>query len=216
MSNYNVVFGTRRVTRAAGGFQKFPDNAVVTVEGQAEKGKNRRLLFNKNSMETLNLTDGASQELVLVFIESDENGNRRLLIANTAGSDIDSGIQTYSTSKSRTASYKESKEKGKSVTGKALLEEIADFLSMDSASEHEYYINPFNTPEGFPSTGLSLFEFVNVNGAHSANGDITEKEEEKEEETNNLQSEPIDEQDAGVIDLDDESNSAQPGMTERF
>lgn len=163
---FKVAFGTRKVARATGGFTKH-EGPVVTVEGAPEKGKNRRMLFNKTSMDLMKLEEGENQEVVFVFIDSDENGKRRLLAANATGGDPEAFL-TYTTSKNK-SSFHDSKEKGKSITSKPLMEEVSSFLEIDSTIESEYNVVPYNAPEGFPDTGLALFELVNIAGGSLAN-----------------------------------------------
>lgn len=161
--NYNITFGTRKVARGAS-FQKYEDTAVVTVEGEKEAGKSRRMLFNRLAMDTLKMEEGVTQEILFGFVEQDEDGNRHLLIANVTGETVNDAV-TYTTSKNRIA-YDDTKEKGKGVTSKVLMKEISDFLETSLDTQHEYNLVPFQVD----NVDLNLFELVRVGHENTAQG----------------------------------------------
>jgi len=163
--SYNIVFGTRKTARAAGGYQKFED-AVVTIEASPEKGKNRRLLFNVSAMTMLGLEEGVAQKVMPAFLDCDENGDRKLFIANVSSAEIGETV-SYSTSKNK-AAYHDSKERGKAISSKALTTEIADFLELDGSVMAEYRLVPFAADE----SPVNLFEMINVNGKVPANQEV--------------------------------------------
>ncbi|MBE9490186.1 MAG: hypothetical protein IMY67_07845 [Bacteroidetes bacterium] len=164
---FNIVFGTRKVARSAS-FQKHENQAVITIEGQKESGKSRRMLFNKTAMDVLTLTEGVTQEVLFGFVEQDAEGNRHLLIANVTGYNNMADEVTYTTSKNRII-YDGSKEKGKGVASKVLMKEINNFLEVEVDVEHEYSIQAF-APAGMPDTGLNLFELIKLGTDKTVNG----------------------------------------------
>jgi hypothetical protein len=170
--DFNITFGTRRVTRT-GTFQKYSDQPVITVEGEKEAGKSRRMLFNKTAMDLMNLDEGSGQEILFGFVEQDEQGNRHLLIGNVTGVAGMSDEVTYTTSKNRIA-FDDTKEKGKGLSSKVLMKEINDFLEVDKVAQHEYDLVPFAQP-GMPEMGFPLFELVRVGTevTQTQNDDLT-------------------------------------------
>jgi len=157
--DFNITFGTRRVTRT-GAFQKYSDQPVITVEGEKEAGKSRRMLFNKTAMDLMNLDEGTGQEILFGFVEQDEQGNRHLLVGNVTGIAGMADEVTYTTSKNRIA-FEDSKEKGKGLSSKVLMKEINDFLEVEKTTQHEYNLVPFNKT-GMPEMGFPLFELLRV------------------------------------------------------
>lgn len=171
---YNIVFGTIKASRS-GAFQKYPEQAVVTLEGVKEANKSRRILFNRSAAELLNLQKGFNEDLIFGFLEADENGNRRLFIANTSDHPELSNEVTYRVSKNPVL-YDDGKERGKAISNKKLSEEIADFLEVDGDVEHEYRLEVFTGVE----TNLDLYEFVKIaDGTHHANTEATIVENEE-------------------------------------
>ena len=167
-----IKFGTVKETRN-GAYQKYADKPVMTVEGWKGAGRSRRVLFNRATETALKIEEGSIQEIILGFIEADENGNKRLLITNTDALDaIEEGTPTYSLSKNRVA-FEDSKEKGKSISSSRLHQEINNFLELDEVSTHEYELVAFENPGD-----IELYELVKVSdGTQSLNDELVVEEE---------------------------------------
>lgn len=157
MSMINITFGTiKKNLRDTASHIKYPNDAVVTVEGVKGENKTRRVLFNALAMEKLNIPAGASQNIIFGFVEADELGNRKLLIANADMLPNKEQTVVYNTSKNK-VSFEESKEKGKAIGNSRLHSEINAFLEIDEQISHEYKLEFFGTNEG-----LDLYEFKKI------------------------------------------------------
>lgn len=157
MTGINITFGTiKKSQRDTSGHVKYADKAVVTVEGVKGDNKTRRVLFNAKAMEVLNLPAGASQNIIFGFIEADELGNRRLLIANADMLENKAQTVVYNTSKNK-VSFEESKEKGKAIGNAGLHKELNTFLEINEMISHEYELKHFGINEG-----LDLYEFKKI------------------------------------------------------
>lgn len=171
---YNIVFGTIKAGRS-GAFQKYPEQAVVTLEGVKEANKSRRILFNNSAATLLNLQKGFNEELIFGFLEADENGHRRLFVANTSDHPELSDELTYRVSKNPVL-YEDGKERGKAISSKKLAEEVAEFLEVDGYVQHEYKLEAFD----LGGTNMELYEFVKIaDGTHHANTEATTVENEE-------------------------------------
>ncbi len=157
MTGINITFGTfKKSQRDTSSHVKYADKAVVTVEGVKGDNKSRRVLFNATAMEVLNIPAGASQNIIFGFVDADELGNRRLLIANADMLPNKEQTVVYNTSKNK-VSFEESKEKGKGISNSNLHKEINNFLEIDEMISHEYELEFFGTNEG-----LDLYEFKKI------------------------------------------------------
>jgi len=157
MTGINITFGTiKKSLRDTSSHVKYADKAVVTVEGIKGENKTRRVLFNATAMEKLNIPAGASQNIIFGFVEADQVGDRKLLIANADMLPNKEQTVVYNTSKNK-VSFEESKEKGKAIGNSSLHREINTFLEIDENVSHEYELHFFATNEG-----LDLYEFKKI------------------------------------------------------
>lgn len=144
MNNATIIFGTKRlgqtVTKEVA--EKYPDLAVITVEGVKEAKKSRRVLLNSKAAELLNLEIGEIQNLVFASVEMGEVESRQVLIAN-ADTLAEEPEVSYKTSKNKVA-YSDSKEKGKAITSSHVCNEIFTFLSKDDSANIEFQLNAFD------------------------------------------------------------------------
>ena len=147
-----IIFGTKRLgqTVAQATTEKYPDIAVITVEGVKGAKKSRRILMNTKAAELLNAEVGSIQELVFASVEMGEDKPNQVLIANAATIDNEVDV-TYKTSKNKVAYGEDSSEKGKAVTSSHACSEIFRFLGLDDSSNVEFQLNPF------PSDDLEAF-----------------------------------------------------------
>jgi len=136
----NIIFGTKRLGKVDGSheaYQKYDNKAVVTLEADRGKGRTRRILFNKTAMEQLNLDKGDVQYISFGTIDSDENGNRAIIIANVDMLVNIDDLTTYKTSKNAVA-FEDSKEKGKAISSASLTKDLITFLDLDENEGVEY------------------------------------------------------------------------------
>jgi hypothetical protein len=145
--NTTIIFGTKKLGQAqeAVSKEKYPNFAVVTVEGQKGAKKSRRILLNTKAADLLHCDLGETQRIVFASLETGTNNSKQVLIAN-AGL-IDSELQvTYKTSKNA-VSYTDSKEKGKAITSTHACNEIFSFLGMDDTQDIEFHLTSFESQE---------------------------------------------------------------------
>ncbi len=145
----NIIFGSKRlgqtVERAVN--EKYPNQAVVTVEGQKGAKKSRRILFNTKAAELLSLEAGSVQEIVFGSLETGDVTGRKVLVMNLSAVGQDAGEMTvYKTSKNK-VSYADSKEKGKAITSSHMCAEVFSFLSKDDQENVEFVLNVFGSDE---------------------------------------------------------------------
>ena len=143
----NIVFGTKKLglSPVKAPSEKYPDMAVVTVEGAKEAKKSRRILFNTKASELLNLESGSVQEIVFGFVEGVETP--QILAMNVAS--IEGGVEemvVYKTSKNK-VSFSDSSEKAKSITSSHMCGEIFNFLSIEDTSNAEFKLTAFDNDE---------------------------------------------------------------------
>jgi len=149
----NIIFGTKRLgqTAAAASSAKYPDLAVVTVEGTKEAKKSRRILFNKTAAAMLGFQTGETQQSVFGSLIGDSSN--RLLITNISSDPENAGeMTTYKTSKNN-VSYDGTSEKGKAITSSFMCNEISGFLGLDNKTTEFQLV-------GFDSDQVEAFEFV--------------------------------------------------------
>ena len=149
----NIIFGTKRLgqTAAAASSAKYPDLAVVTVEGTKEAKKSRRILFNKTAAAMLGFQTGETQQSVFGSLIGDSSN--RLLITNISSDPETVGeMTTYKTSKNN-VSYDGTSEKGKAITSSFMCNEISGFLGLDNKTTEFQLV-------GFDSDQVEAFEFV--------------------------------------------------------
>lgn len=157
MTGINITFGTiKKAGRDTSNHVKYANKAVITVEGVKGDNKSRRVLFNSTAMDILKLPVGSSQNIIFGFVEADEIGNRKLLIANADMLENKAQTVVYNTSKNK-VSFEESKEKGKGISSSTLHKELNSFLEIDENISHEYELEFFATSEG-----LDLYEFKKI------------------------------------------------------
>lgn len=145
----NIIFGSKRlgqtVEKAVN--EKYPNQAVVTVEGQKEAKKSRRILFNTKAAELLGLEAGSVQEIVFGSLETGEVSGKKVLVMNLSASGQEAGdMKVYKTSKNK-VSYSDSKEKGKAITSSHMCAEVFSFLGKNDQENVEFVLNVFNSDE---------------------------------------------------------------------
>lgn len=146
----NVIFGTKKLGKqdgAAGAYAKYPEQAVVTLEGDRGAGKSRRMFFNAKAAELLGLEAGHVQSIVFGAVEADEATNRIVLLGNASGMSNLEDITIYKTSKNLVPTETEPKEKMKSIQSSAITREINDFLELNEMESHEYALEVFEVDE---------------------------------------------------------------------
>ena len=142
--NATIIFGTKKLGQTATNSitEKYPDLAVITVEGVKGAKKSRRILMNTKAAELLNAEVGSIQELVFASVEMGEDTPNQVLIANAATIDNEVDVK-YKTSKNKVAYGEDSSEKGKAVTSSHACSEIFRFLGLDDSSNVEFQLNSF-------------------------------------------------------------------------
>lgn len=142
-----IIFGTKRLGKedgANGTIQKYPNQAVVTLEGVRGANKSRRFLFNAKASEALGLEKGEIQQMIFgTFV--DEN-QKSVLIANANNIVELEGLTIYKTSKNP-VSFDDSKEKGKAVSSSVITGDITTFLGLDDAVNHEFTLEDLNSDQ---------------------------------------------------------------------
>lgn len=167
--NATIIFGTKKLgqTTTNSTIEKYPDLAVITVEGQKGAKKSRRILMNTKASELLNAEVGSVQELVFASVEMGENTPNQVLIANAGTIDSEVDVK-YKTSKNKVAYGEDSSEKGKAVTSSHACSEIFRFLGLDDSSNVEFQLNPF------PSEELDAFSLGTIGSNVEPTEAITE------------------------------------------
>ena len=142
-----IIFGTKRlgkVDSSNGSYQKYPEQAVVTLEGDRGHGKSRRFLFNALAAEMLGLEKGGVQHVVFgSLVNGDE---KAVLISNANNIQDQEGLTVYKTSKNYVA-YDDSKEKGKAVSSSVITGDIAEFLGLSDDQAYEFTIAMLESDE---------------------------------------------------------------------
>ena len=173
-----IIFGTKKlgqVTEAVAR-EKYPDLAVITVEGQKGAKKSRRVLLNSRAATLLNCEVGAIQNLVFASVEMGADEPKQVLIANADLMDSEVDV-TYKTSKNKVA-YDDSNEKGKAITSSHACGEIFKFLGLDDSTNLEFQLVTF------PSDQIEAFALTTVSEGNNTAG-IDELSTEAAIETNN-------------------------------
>jgi len=143
-----IIFGTKRLGQsvAQATSEKYPDQAVITVEGLKGAKKSRRILMNTKAAELLGAEVGEVQEFVFASVEMGENEPNQVLIANRSTIEDDVDV-TYKTSKNKVSYGEDSSEKGKAITSSHACNEIFSFLGLDDTSNVEFELNAFEAKE---------------------------------------------------------------------
>lgn len=151
----NIYFGTKKlgVADTAQSNNKYPDQAVLTVEAEKEAGRSRRITFNAKAGEALGLEGGFTQEIVFGHAVN-ENGENIVLIANASLIPDQEEMTTYRTSKNK-VTFEDSKERGKAISSSTISNQIADFLSLDNTVANEFVLESLDN-DGFDSFVLKL------------------------------------------------------------
>lgn len=144
--NATIIFGSKKLgqTQEKASNEKYPDLAVVTVEGQKGAKKSRRILLNTKAAELLNLESGAVQEVVFASVEVNETNERGILIANRSAlpyGEEAGEMVTYKTSKNKVSFGEDTAEKGKAVTSSHMCNEIFTFLGKDDSANIEFQLD---------------------------------------------------------------------------
>ena len=141
-----IIFGSKRLGQqlaAVSAGDKYPDRAVVTVEGNKGSGKSRRLLFNTKAAQKLGLENGDVQELVFASVEG---VTRQVLVANKSlvPEADQENIVSYKTSKNKVSNGEDTKEKSKAITSSFFTREVFSYLGMDDDEGNaEFYLTAF-------------------------------------------------------------------------
>jgi hypothetical protein len=164
MSNLQIVFGTKRLGGAVAKAitEKYPNNAVVTVEGVKEAKKSRRILFNTKAAEMLNLENGEIQRLVFGSVQAGANVDKQVLVMNLSSIGDDAGEMTiYKTSKNKVA-FADTSEKAKAVTSSHMCSEVFSFLEKDDTANIEFSLVEFASDqvEAYTFAPLNITEGI--------------------------------------------------------
>ena len=168
-----IIFGSKRLGQqlaAVSSGDKYPDRAVVTVEGNKGARKSRRLLFNTKAAQKLGLDNGEIQELVFASVEGT---SRQVLVANKSlvPQADQENIVSYKTSKNRVANGEETKEKSKAITSSFFCKEVYSFLGLDEDNgASEFYLNtyPANEIEAYALIPVGQEVVIETNlGSHT-------------------------------------------------
>ena len=152
-----IIFGTKRLGKedgSNGSFQKYPNQPVITLEGNRGHGKSRRFLFNEKAAEMLGLEKGAVQQMIFgTYVNGEE---KSVLVANA--NDIVSleGLTIYKTSKNKVSFDEPSKEKGKAVSSSVITGDITSFLGLDDEKAYEFNVVDFVENEEVDAVKLVL------------------------------------------------------------
>lgn len=158
----NIIFGSKKLGivdgAIAGSYSKYPNQAVVTIEGDRGSGMGRRILFNKLAAEKFDLKAGEIQHILFGTIQAGENTPSRVLISNQEEIVNSDDLKSYRTSKNFIAFDKDSgqdtAERGKSISSSVITKEILSFLGDDENTTREFSINTFDMD------GTSVYELV--------------------------------------------------------
>ena len=144
-----IIFGRKRLGQVSTGnssSEKYPGQAVITVEGQKGAKKSRRILMNTKAAELLGATVGETQEFVFAPVEMGENTPNQVLIANRDTIDDDVDV-SYKSSKNKVSYGEDSSEKGKAITSSYMCSEVFSFLGLDDSSNVEFELNAFDSEQ---------------------------------------------------------------------
>lgn len=181
----NIVFGQKRLVNVASrsaSIVKYPEQAVITVEGIKGAKKSRRILMNAKAAQYLDLVVGEVENIVFAPVDD----TQQILIANTSTIDGDAGEMTsFSTSKNN-VTFSETTEKGKGITSSHMCKEIFKFLGEDDSSDIEFELAVF------PSESITAFSLCKLDAALEDLTDTIETNNEvltTEEVVNSVQNE---------------------------
>jgi hypothetical protein len=163
----NIVFGQKRLVNVASrsaSIVKYPEQAVITVEGIKGAKKSRRILMNAKAAQYLDLVVGEVENIVFAPVDD----TQQILIANTSTIDGDAGeMVSYSTSKNN-VTFSETTEKGKGITSSHMCKEIFKFLGEDETSDMEFELAVF------PSESITAFSLCKIDAALESIADTIE------------------------------------------
>lgn len=146
----NIIFGTKKLGQVAAKVvnEKYPDHAVVTVEGVKEAKKSRRILFNSKAAEILGLNSGEIQQIIFGSVEDPINSEKSVLLMNLESiGDTDQDMTIYKTSKNK-VSFGENNEKAKAITSSHMCGEVFRFLELDDSTPFcEFSLVSFPNPD---------------------------------------------------------------------
>lgn len=157
----NIVFGTKKLgAQIAKSSEKYPNFAIVTVEGVKGAKKSRRILFNRKAAELLDLAEGELQQVVFASVETGVDTERQVLIANVATiSGAADEMVTYKTSKNKVSYGEDTSERGKAVTSSHMCNEIFSFLGHDDSANVEFALSTF-PGDSVEAYSLDLFNGI--------------------------------------------------------
>ena len=170
MQKQQIIFGTKKLGKVAekAPKEKYPNHAVVTVEGVKEAKKSRRILFNTKASELLGLEPGETQWLVFGSVERGVGLPNEVLVMNTSEiGETDQDMTSYRASKNP-VSIEDTKEKFKSVSSTHMCNEIFSFLEKDDSVNTEFSLTVF------PSEEVNAFSLSDLDVESQ---DLTEEEE---------------------------------------
>lgn len=148
--NATIIFGSKKLgqTQEKASNEKYPDLAVLTVEGVKGAKKSRRILLNTKAAELLSLESGSVQEIIFASVEMNNSADRKVLIANKSVMPEDSGDMTvYKTSKNKVAYGEDTSERGKAITSSHMCSEIFSFLGQDDSANIEFELGAFDSDQ---------------------------------------------------------------------
>ena len=174
-----IIFGSKRLGQQLAAVSlgdKYPDRAVITVEGNKGARKSRRLLFNTKAAQKLSLDNGEIQELVFASVEGT---NRQVLVANKSlvPQADQENIVSYKTSKNRVANGEDTKEKSKAITSSFFCKEVYSFLGLDEDNgASEFYLNtyPANDIEAYALVPVGQEPVIETNQGSHTMSDVQE------------------------------------------
>ena len=151
----NIVFGKKRLVDVAPrntSVVKYPEQAVITVEGQKGAKKSRRILINVKASELLGLVVGEVENIVFAPVDD----TKQILIANTATIQGETDeMVSYSTSKNN-VTFSDTSEKAKGITSSHMCKEIFKFLGEDDSFDLEFELAVF------PTESIEAFDMVKM------------------------------------------------------
>jgi hypothetical protein len=177
----NIVFGVKNLVATqtrTGAFQKYPESAVVTVEGVKGKGKSRRILFNKKAGELLSFENGSNEQVIFAPIHD----SSELLIANLSTVNGSTGDMTsYKVSKNE-VSYsvidgQEKPEKGKGILSSHMCDQIFSFMNKSDDQDVEFELVSFESDsvEAFSFKPVGYSESISDQEDNSSQTEILEE-----------------------------------------
>jgi hypothetical protein len=224
MSNPTIIFGTKKLGKEAAGVvsEKYPDLAVITVEGQKEAKKSRRILLNTKAAELLSAEVGFTQRVIFASVEVSDDADKQVLIANfdlMPEQENQDDVVTYKTSKNKVSFSDDSKEKGKAITSSQKCGDIFSFLNLDDSSNVEFELKSYDSDEfeafSLKSMNDTSDDVIETNGG-SMNGEDLQKSIKQEVASAEVASPILQKEECAVEDsVEKEEEEAFAGLQSR-